>query len=381
MDVEAITHHVGRLLDVVAPVAALLGGVDKVDAHHALLLAITVDEVGGHPHFSGIDGAGDEVLDVLNLLLHALALFQRVVNLLIGEKGVPIVAVDFDLVFDRCGIADFGLLSLADEFLQVVPVAAEDGRVVGRRVIALPRRGEAHDHGELAGRGADFSQPVGTGRTAHQHLEVAEGIFLVEQCDHLDILAREVAVALFPVGIEDVIDAALLVGFLEATVTGILVPHLNNLSALLIEDDDGHRKEIIFHVGALLEEELSHGVHKHEPLNFGVLGRGLGLAVYILEAGAIGGEDVEEKVLAHHLVRADFTHDVKRQLIVIAEGHVKELGIAGDLGALDASAVLVENICRVADVGDGVGVGHHDVEDFSGEGGCGFWIICRLHIR
>ena len=226
MDVVAVARHVGRLLDILAPVATLLAGIDGVDAHHPVLVAVRVNVVARNPHLAAVLDASDKVLDVLLLLLDSLLYLQRVADVLFLTDVVPEILVHLHLVLHAGVILQLRLFADAYQALDVEPVAPEDRRVVRHGIILQPRRRIPHQDGELALLGALKAFAVCTRGAPHQHLQVAQRVLLVQQHDALDV--RLLCRALAPVGIEDVVDAPMLVGLLHAAVARLLVSHLHD---------------------------------------------------------------------------------------------------------------------------------------------------------
>ena len=348
VDVVAIAGDVACLFDVLAPVAALLSCVEQVDTHHALFASVGVEVVACNPHLAGVLDAADEFGDILLFLLDSLHHFDRVSDMLIAAEVWPVVLMNLHLIAHGGVVAQLGFLAFADELLDVVPVATEDARVVGRRVVALARSGEAGHDGKFAFFGAHAFQAVGTGCQPQAHLEVAQGILFVEQQDFLHVILLESALP--PVGVIDVLNLALAVGFLEPAVAGFLVHEAVDPVAVAAEDEHGDSEEEVLHVRGLLEREHGDGVVDHPAADVLVGGGATGVDVHQLGACPVAGEHVEELVLCHHLVGAYHVDNLVGQFVIVTPCDILAARMAGHGLDGDIVAVFVEDVGTVGGV-------------------------------
>ena len=260
----------------------------------------------------------------------------------------PVVLMNLHLIAHGGVVAQLGFLSFADELLDVVPVATEDARVVGRRVVALARSGEAGHDGKFAFFGAHAFQAVGTGCQPQAHFEVAQGVLLIEQQDFLHVILLESALP--PVGVIDALNHALAVGFLEPAVAGFLVHEAVDPVAVAAEDEHGDSEEEVLHVRGLLEREHGDGVVDHPTADVLVGGGATGVDVHQLGACPVAGEHVEELVLCHHLVGAYHVDNLVGQFVIVTPCDILAARMAGHGLDGDIVAVFVEDVGTVGGV-------------------------------
>ena len=101
-----------------------------------LNLARGSDIEGREPHLSSVLHAGKEVEDLLLLLDNAFLLLAAVGDALALEDAVPILVGDFYLVLDGGDVLQLGLLSHADELLDVTTM--QKSAILQPSVLVLP---------------------------------------------------------------------------------------------------------------------------------------------------------------------------------------------------------------------------------------------------
>ena len=238
MNTHGEAHHVHRLDDVRSPVATLLVRLDFVDHHVMLLLSVGRHIERGEKHLATILHAGEEVDDVVLLLVDTLLLLDAVSDALHLEDVVPERVGYLDVVLYGSRVFEFRLLCDADELLDVVPLAFEESGVVRDWIVGAVGRGDAREDGKLL----DFLGSL---------LEVRERRLGVEEFDALHLGGAD---RVAPVGIEDVGDVARLVRRGEADVARFLADDAHYLVAALVEDDDADGKAEVLEVLTHAEE-------------------------------------------------------------------------------------------------------------------------------
>ena len=301
---------------------------------------MSVDE-RGEPHLAGVLDAREEVEDLLLLLDDALLLLLAVGDALALEDGVPILVGNLDLVLDRGDVLQLGLLGQADELLDVVPLAPEQGTVVRDRVIRAVRGGNPCQHGKLPRFGADAAFAVVPGDTPHADGQVAPWRVDVEQVNHLDILT--VAHGLAPVGVEQLADAAVSLRRGEPAVAGLLADQAHDPRAIGIEDDDRDAEGEVLEVLAHTEEIRGHGVVEQEVLDL-LFDSAAARVGVVGQAAAVAHFGIEHLTGGEGLVTLDEVNDVVRHVVVRSPGDIGQ-GLVDD-GGHDVH-VLLEHLAAV----------------------------------
>ena len=288
VDTHGEAHHVHRLDDVRSPVAALLVRLNLVDHHVMLLLAVGRHIERGEEHLSAVLHASEEVDDVVLLLVDTLLLLDAVRDALHLEDVVPEGVGYLDVVLDGSRILEFRLLCDADELLDVVPLALEEGCVVRDWVIGAVGCGNPAEYGKLL----DF---LGT------CLEVSEWRLGVEEFDALHLVETD---RVTPVGIENVRDVAAAVSRGEADVARFLAEDAHYLVATLVEDDNADGKSEVLEVLAHAEEVTCEVVVSGEVVH-GSLRLCGGLRGVVGESAAVAHLGVEHLASGEGFVRLD----------------------------------------------------------------------------
>ena len=112
MDVVAVTGDIAGFLDILAPVASLLPGLDDIDSYHLHFPSIRINVITGNPYLPGVLDTGNEVLDILLFLFDAFQLLQRVRDMLFSTDVTPVILMYLDLVLYTGMIPELCLLAL-----------------------------------------------------------------------------------------------------------------------------------------------------------------------------------------------------------------------------------------------------------------------------
>ena len=154
------------------------------------------------------------------------------------------------------------------------------------------------------------------------------------------------------VAVEDVCDAPVTVGLLEAAVAGLAVAQVGDAPSVAREGDDADGEVEVLHVCGLFELELVRRVAQQPFPDIWVVGGFSRGAIHELQALPVVSEHVEKLILAHDLIDAHHAQDVVGQAVVHAPGDVLIAVSARQQAGLHDS-VLVEDRTGLFHLGGG----------------------------
>jgi hypothetical protein len=224
---------------------------------------------------------------------------------------------DLDMILYRGSIFKFRLFSGGYELLNVIPLGLENRSVIRYWVIGAVGCRHFGKYSELA------SALSGSNARA----EVGERRGRIEQRNVLDVLCLH---RLAPVGIENFMDASVLVGFCETTVRNLFAEDANNLGALLVKHDDSDTPAEVLEILTNAKKIGGNVVVQEEILDLVFNGCSAGVG-FVLKSGAVAHLCVKELARGEGFVILYFLENVVREFVITAPRYVGRILIKDPL--------------------------------------------------